>query len=105
MASPVFSVSILQEQGLNGSRSLFVPTGFVWVLRDLDVYKNHLPLPLDQLFVIGDNGQTIIYNDWSSVDAGRVYAWRGRQVVATGIIVTTNCAMDVSISGYALSLP
>lgn len=92
-------------KGLNGTAVYTVPAGFVAVLRDLDAYFGGDIAP-QNMFLHGPAGQAIWWNGWTVLIAG-VAQWRGRQVIQGGesFDVTTDAPMDVSVSGYLLTLP
>jgi hypothetical protein len=105
MARAVYSQRFIQEAGLNGSSSYVVPAGFKAVLRDLDVYNGAGGTA--SVFLQGALGQAIWVHRWALGDGASPQDWHGRQVLETGESVTirTDVPMDVTLSGYLLSLP
>lgn len=105
MAVPLYSYQFLAALGLNGSLPYTVPGDVRAVLRDLDAYYNGLVEA--SIHLEGSLGQTIWYNGFSAGGNPQYASWRGRQVLDPGdtLTVTTDQAIDVTISGYLLSLP
>lgn len=105
MARPVYSERLAQVLGLSGLELVSIPAGFTAVLRDFDVYWGGGVIRR-AVFLRGAGGQTIFYNSFG--DTGGQYAsWRGRQVIQAGetFSIFTEDAMDVTLSGYLLTLP
>lgn len=111
MASPVFSQRFFQARNLSGGSNYTVPDGFRAVVRDIDVFDGS---------VTGDNvfqaisdalGQTFAF--WrspltgGSLNAGSWFGWRGRQVFFPDDTITffADSGLDVTVSGYLLTLP
>lgn len=103
MTIPVYSTQLVSLQGLNGTHSANPPSGFVWVVRDIDAFYNGLVV--SSIHVIGDNLQTFWYNGFAAGGNPQYASFRGRQVLKTLLRVTTDQSQDVTISGYQLSLP
>jgi hypothetical protein len=108
MAAPVYSTCFVQEKGLSSNAVYAVPPGFVAVMRDIDLYGN--VVADGDVFVQGAQGQTIW---WVGFNVGerKVSQWSGRQVFQPldTIIVNPQLgpldAIDITISGYLLTLP
>lgn len=104
MAS-VYSVSIAQVQGLDGTQTIFVPPASILVVRDIWAYWNSSDEVFAKLHCIGDEGQTFYFALWTTIDADPIAFWQGRMVLHTSLTLTTDNPVDVSVSGYHLSLP
>lgn len=101
--STVYSKQLLAALGASGTTVAGpVPSGTVWVLRDLDAYWGGGLSPAE-IWLRGSLGQTIFHWGRSSPDSASV-SWRGRQVLGAGetFSVVTLDAMDVTVSGYEL---
>jgi hypothetical protein len=104
----IYSTRFLSGKGGNGSFPYVVPTGYVVVLRDVDVYAD--VVGASQFFLQGDAGQAIWWNKWDPGDAG-YGSWRGRQIMYAGETFTANCdaapldGIDYAVSGYLLTAP
>lgn len=106
MATTVYSTPFVAVQGLTSFVTVPVATGFVYVVRDLDAYYNPSSFTPLELHVVGDGGQTFIWTKWLITDTDGLFSWRGRQVITGSFTVTSSGpAVDVTISGYKLSLP
>lgn len=105
MARTVYSEHLYSAVGLNGSASRSVPAGFRLVLRDVDVYNGAGGTAT--FFLKGGLGQVIWAHRWALGDGASSEQWRGRQVLDEGFSwsVSTTLPMDVTVSGYLLSLP
>ncbi len=105
MARPVYSERLAQELGLSGLLLITAPHGFTTVLRDLDVYFGGSVFARG-VYLRGAGGQTIWFNNFAT-DAGQYASWRGRQVIQEDEVfsIFTEDAMDVTLSGYVLTLP
>lgn len=102
----VYSTQFFAVEGLTADVYSYVPPGYVDVLRDVDAYYNGVPAPVVQVFLLGDNGQTIMYLEWLPTSSSRTQTWRGRQVITTVMeLYTYGGPVDVSVSGYRLTLP
>jgi hypothetical protein len=105
MARPVYSTEFFAIAGLSGTHTYIVPAGFIAILRDVDAYAN-VTVASRELHLIGDHGQTIWWQSWGTEDQFAAQ-WHGRQVIEPGGIIraVTSDLIDVSASGYLLSLP
>lgn len=102
-SSSVYSHCFGQWSGLSGSETLTVPTGTVWIVRDIDA-----------IALLGSAGSVeASRNDatlfWQVGYDGALqadsYQFRGRQVFAAGetIVLTASPGpWDVSVCGYSL---
>lgn len=101
----VYSTSFVQLEGLNGTHGVAVPPGYRGVIRDLDVYYSGTFGGTVRL--VGENGQTITFHSFPPLDEGDHFQWTGRQVINEGRVfsIVTTDNMDVTCSGYLLSLP
>lgn len=104
MAS-VYSVSIAQVQGLDGDQVVFVPASHVFVVRDIWAYWNSSSELFAKLHVSGDDGQTFFFALWTTLDADPLAFWQGRAVIQNHITLSTDNPVDITVSGYLLSLP
>lgn len=105
MARLVYSTSFIQERGLNGTFNYTVPAGFVAVVRDADVFWGG-GVALPDFRMRGQAGQTIWFYEFV-LGHGESIEWRGRQVMdPLGVLsVVTGDPMDVTVSGYLLTVP
>lgn len=101
----VYTVRMMQVRGLDGIKDVQVPRGFLWVVRCMDFYAN-VTFASREVHVIGAGGQTFFWKDWNTEDQFAIQ-WTGRQVLHAGerLRVQTSDLIDVTISGYQLSLP
>ena len=109
---PVYSKVFFRQAGFTGVTTLTVPSGFVWVVRDVDVYADISDLGRVDFFLseLATNAAFVWFN-WSSGEQN-LKMWRGRQVIAPlsgagGLTIKNDGGegCDVSISGYELSEP
>lgn len=101
----VYSILVQASIGLNGTLTLTVPAGYKWILRDFDVYWGGGAIA-KTVYLRGTAGQAIWFNGFA-IGGGQYASWRGRQVINPGktCAIVTNDAMDVTLSGYQLTLP
>jgi hypothetical protein len=101
----VYSTQFLAIQGLDGTVYYDCPLDRVLVLRDLDAYAN-VTVASRELYLRGSAGQTIYHDAWGE-ESQHSSSWRGRQVISPGqqFSVFTSDLIDVSVSGYLLTLP
>jgi hypothetical protein len=81
-----------------------VPTGEVWIVRDIDAYNNSGSSAADCYFVDAISNGTFYYAKNAAVSKDSVQ-WRGRQVFGAGGSVYVNPngnTWDIRISGYKL---
>lgn len=108
MSSPVYSHSFITIEGLTGAHSYAPESGYKAIVRDIDVYATGvLDIPFTYVFAHGSDGQAFFYYQWEP-GAQAWEGWRGRQVIESGQsfdITSYNGPVDVSVSGYLLSLP
>lgn len=103
----VYSSNFGQLHAFNGLYAFNVPAGQVLVLRDVDLFAPAQIGTEVEVFLQGDLGQTI----WYVVADGTTAIneqWRGRQVFGEGQQIYVNVTsghVDVTLSGYLLSLP
>jgi hypothetical protein len=108
---PVYSVA-LATGGLDGAGSVdyFVPDGFMWIIRDVDLTYYADPVFGGQAYMDTFAGAAVFATAWPA-SASQYYGWRGRQVVPGGSGFTMIITGDGSpvaawaVSGYQLSLP
>lgn len=105
MASSIYSVCFVAKRGLVGDFPVLVDPGFVYVIRDIDLYYNPSTFVPAQFFLTGDVGQTVAYTVFIISGGNRTDSWRGRQVITSGFICSSNEPMDVTVSGYKLTAP
>jgi hypothetical protein len=102
----LYSVSIMQVQGLTAPQTIEVPDGKVLVVRDIWSYWNSATEAFSKLYVTGDFAQTFWFVLYDQLDTQPIAFWQGRIVLHTQLVAYTDGgAIDVSISGYLLSLP
>jgi hypothetical protein len=91
------------EQGLTGTKSYVVPTGYTLVVRDIDIaWGSEAFVPFGR--VLGDGGQAFAIWNGAAL-AANIMSWRGRHVMTEGQTLTVsvdNGNADVSVSGYLL---
>lgn len=108
MPLPIYSTSIIQEEGLEGAATFVVPDTQVLVVRDIDVYATGvLDIPFTYVFAHGNAGQAFFYYQWEP-GAQAWEGWRGRCVIENGQtfdVTSFNGPVDVTVSGYLLDLP
>lgn len=104
MPASVYSVRFAAVKGGTVPHSDTVPTGRVWILRDLDVVAVSGSSPVFSLQ--GSEAQDIWIVTGTSL-AGNLWAgWRGRQILNAGESFTCNPAsgtFDYTLSGYDLT--
>lgn len=102
----VYSKRFIQEGGLDGSATVTVPTGVVWIVRDLDSVV-HSGDP-GVIVLQGAADQDIWIGDTATTSTTLWYGWRGRQILYAGETLTVLVASgswDVTVSGYELTSP
>lgn len=105
MAEPVYSTSFIQRKGLSSSVVYLVPAGFRAVVVDVEHYWNG-PSLVNDTFFHGDAGQTWLYIGNTIASGIRWGTFTGRVVLETQLeVVTGSDPVDVTVSGYLLSLP
>jgi hypothetical protein len=100
----VYSVQLLQLHGAS-SGSFVIPAGVVCVVRDADCFY---PGGLGQSAQLeGPAGGIFAYFPFAAAINGVLVSWRGRQIFNAGDTVTfaATTDMDITVSGYHLSLP
>jgi hypothetical protein len=104
--SRLYSISLFQANGIVGSSVLIVPAGYLWVIRNVDVYVAAPLLSSVDVRMLGTAGQTIW---WLTTDADTTQhaQWEGRQVLPSGehLTFSTTGAADITASGYQLLEP
>lgn len=105
MAQPVYSVSLLQLVGHFGNHTVVVPSGFLWVVRDVwGVWTGTTDLE-DHVSLLGDVGQQFGQFLITQLDPSNMFFWQGRTVLQSSFTVQTTSPTDITASGYQLSLP
>lgn len=110
MARDIYSLRIFAHASLQsgaGNVGPFVPTGFVYIVRDMDVNETS-----------GTNGSLLIVrnqvsgNLWtptrSTTTTAKDWQWRGRQVYSEGeqvVFFAASGTWAIACSGYQLTLP
>lgn len=104
MARRIYSTSLIQAQGLVGSRDYTVQPGFLLVVRDVSAY-NGGGVVSTNLFVKVAGAQTFVYFQTVPGGGGAAFHWDGRVVLGPGqtLEANTNGAWDVTVSGYLLT--
>jgi hypothetical protein len=105
MAPPVYTLSMDQTQGIVGTHYHFIDTGIMWVVRNVQVYWNSQGNLEDEFRLIGDVGQTALYYQFTVSSGNRTFTWNGRLALVTALGISTTSPMDVTVTGYQLSLP
>lgn len=101
----VYSVSIAQVKGLNGTQVINVPPGSILVVRDIWAYWNSGSAIDAKAYAEGDYGQTFWFGFWTQLDTDLLAWWQGRMVLHTSLTLRTTQPVDLSVSGYQLALP
>lgn len=104
MAS-VYSRRFYAVHDLDGTGpDLGPPPGEVWIVRDIDVVNGEL---LNNVLWLGSAGQVIWANSFGGTIAFDFASFRGRQVFEPGdtFHFHTTAPLDITASGYALTLP
>lgn len=102
----VYSDILLEQVGLVGSATTVPDPGFLWVVRDIELYWNPTAGIESSCFFIGDIGQTFFFNQFTIVGGERWGSFSGRVVIKDSLTATiSGQAVDVTVSGYKLSLP
>lgn len=105
----VYSKRLLASDNVLGAITATVPTGVVWIVRDMDALIDGT-LGGAALYVAWDNG-VIAPTFWYIQNSGgpELFEWRGRLVLEEGdVIVATQSGTgltQLTISGYELTLP
>lgn len=101
----VYSTSFLQGHGTYPSVVYNVPPGFRMVVRDIELYWNG-PSVDNTVHFIGDIAQTFFAVVFTVASGQRWASFTGRVVLNTGFEMTVdNDPVDVTVSGYLLTLP
>lgn len=102
----IYSKRLLSAGGLGGSISETVPSGVIWVVRDIDAVCDS---GSDAQFEVhGAGGVTFWYAQYVPGNPDFWFGWRGRQILYAGEILTAVAlseSWDVTISGYELTSP
>lgn len=89
--------------------SATVPTGFVWVVRDIELATGGNPYQYLGGISIFDDAGAVIFSVQAPWALGNsYYPWRGRQVLEAGdrlVLATIDTQWIARISGYVLSAP
>ena len=102
---PVYSTRFINVAGFTGDAAFEVPSGYIAVVRDIDVVVFE---PGAGTVEAGLGGSSVFWGyTWSFVTVLGWESWRGRQVLNAGeqLVLHSNAAMDMMASGYLLSLP
>lgn len=103
--SAVYSTSFVQVQGIVTPLTTAVAAGTLHVIRDIQVYYN-FPGGIEAEFrLTGDQAQTVVFWPFTITSGDRIFGWTGRQVMHESWTVSGTDLMDISVSGYILSLP
>jgi hypothetical protein len=105
MARQTYSVLIYGAAGVSALVDLAPPAGFKWVIRDIQAYCN-AGLSGSRFTFEGADGQAAVSFVWPP-NTTEGFQWSGRIVVESGQTVHLHAddPTDVTISGYALTLP
>lgn len=110
MAQPVYSLRIFATGGLTPGAGVvgpIVPAGFVYVLRDIDMFEE-TAAGSTILTVRNQTGGVLIQVQAGTTISSRNWEWRGRQVYNEGEQVAFLAVVgqwSVAASGYQLTLP
>lgn len=102
----VYSTAFIGEKELSGSAVYTVPTGYVAVVRDCDVFQGSSSTGV-YFQLLGGEGQAFFWCSSLPLTA-QWFQWTGRHVLNEGATLTALVGSgnpDVSVSGYLLSLP
>ena len=105
MALQIYSSRLLAWSADESPAPFTVPTGFVCVVRDADVWSGGGELINYQLAV---NAVAKFWAGQFTIESlAQVGQWRGRQVVMPGedLVFSSDGATDGLVSGYLLTLP
>jgi hypothetical protein len=82
-----------------------VPTGYVAIVRDIDIYSGGGAMINWQVAVNGI--AKFAAGQFTILALAQTAQWRGRQVVRAGefLVVSADGAIDGMVSGYLLTLP
>jgi hypothetical protein len=104
MAS-IYSVSLVQKQGLTGAEVVPEDPANVYVVRQVSVYWNNFSASA-AFRLIGELSQTVLFNQFTITDGNPWWDWEGRHVFEGEFAVASSGdPMDVTVSGYLLSRP
>jgi len=100
----VYSKRLYEGRNVS-SGALVVPPGVVWVVRDIDAFFGG-GVSGGALNVTGTLGQTFAYFPYTGLVSSS-FEWRGRQIFDAGDAwgFVSGAGVDLTISGYELSLP
>jgi hypothetical protein len=102
----VYTEPFLVIQGLVGSAHVDVLPGYRYVVVDVELYWNPTSSLVTDCFLIGDDSQTWFFNEFTVVSGQRWGSFTGRVAHNDRISVNiTGDPVDVTITGYKLSLP
>lgn len=106
MAFPVYSTSFLNVHALDGETGFEVPPGQLAVIREMTAFWPG-PDPGSAQLVMPTSGGTAIWLNQATPSAGAYASWSGRLVIPAGSLVGVlgSGAVDITISGYLLTLP
>jgi hypothetical protein len=113
LPGPVYSVLIYEKHDLGFTDSIELDAGFVWIVRDIDVFFPGTALGATASVVAAIEGATFYSVSNPTVDIrGEWHQWQGRQVLIpqTGLDTlaitggsNVGPGVDVRISGYKLT--
>lgn len=100
----VYSVRFVALRNTSGG-GVVVPAGNVAIVRDIDAFFGG-GIGGGALNVTGPAGQTFAWFPFTGLESS-VFQWRGRQVFNPGETIgwTADHGVDLTISGYLLTLP
>jgi hypothetical protein len=103
----VYSASFASFPNLTGQEGLQVPTGYVWVIRDIAVWCDTSNIASAIEFT-GSEGQIFFLARQAAGADNQNQFWSGRVVLqpSQGFYITViSGEWDVTVCGYALSAP
>lgn len=103
--SQVYSQLLLNVPNLHGTGAFLVPTGFVLVVRDVELFESS---PGGALVELAAGGGTVFAAFGPNLTTTyNHYSWQGRVVVQAGdqFEVNASLACNVLAMGYLLTLP
>jgi len=104
VAVPVYSTRLAAQAGYTGLLDVFCPTGFVMVVRDMDVVYDSGSA--GEMSWLGTAGQIIHF--FSAPGGAEQFQWTGRQVFIAGEkfqMQVNSGSWDFTVSGYLLTAP
>lgn len=103
--SNVYSVSLVQKQGLTDTLVVPKDPENIYVIRQVSAYWNNFSAS-NAFRLIGTNNQTVIFHQFTITSGVAWFDWYGRHVFEDDFGVSSEGdPIDVTVSGYLLSRP